>query len=302
MEKSLRTSVGIMAHNEEKNIKRLLDFLIKEKERLKKEVTLSEIFVVASGCTDKTVSIVKKLTRKYPFVKLIVEKKRTGKASAINLFLKNANEEIITLVNADNLPEKNCLKELLLPFWNSKVGMVGGRPLPLNPENKFIGYLVHLLWRLHHRIALLSPKCGEIVAFRKVIKNIPADTPVDEAVLEHLIKEKGLELKYAKKATSKIQGPKTVTDYISQRRRINFGHLWLAKNYHYRVSTLNLWLILKSILKEISLSPLKNIWLIFAIIIEAYSWILAFFDFYFRKKNPYIWEIIKSTKQLEFQK
>jgi len=68
-------SIGICAYNEEKNIGRLLDRLLKEK----KLYTLKEIIVVASGCTDGTEGIVKQYTSKCEKINLIVERGRKGK-------------------------------------------------------------------------------------------------------------------------------------------------------------------------------------------------------------------------------
>jgi glycosyltransferase involved in cell wall biosynthesis len=54
-EPRLRCSVGVTAYNEEANIGRLLDALLAQHLRA---VEISEIIVVASGCTDNTIPIV----------------------------------------------------------------------------------------------------------------------------------------------------------------------------------------------------------------------------------------------------
>nr|NIN64639.1 glycosyltransferase [Anaerolineae bacterium]NIN94878.1 glycosyltransferase [Anaerolineae bacterium]NIQ77929.1 glycosyltransferase [Anaerolineae bacterium] len=50
----MRCSVGITAHNEEANIARLLDAMLTQQ---LDEVEITEIIVVASGCTDNTCDI-----------------------------------------------------------------------------------------------------------------------------------------------------------------------------------------------------------------------------------------------------
>ena len=57
----LDCSVGIMAYNEEANIGQLLKALVTQRTSA---VTLSEIVVVASGCTDGTQAIVKAWCRR----------------------------------------------------------------------------------------------------------------------------------------------------------------------------------------------------------------------------------------------
>ena len=52
---SIACSIGIMAHNEEANVGPMLGALVSQPTAT---VTLAEIVVVASGCTDRTESIV----------------------------------------------------------------------------------------------------------------------------------------------------------------------------------------------------------------------------------------------------
>ena len=84
---SLACSIGIMAYNEEANIGQLLKALVTQR---MSAATLSEIVVVASGCTDGTQAIVKAWCRRDSRVRLLVQAGREGKASAINYFLMNA--------------------------------------------------------------------------------------------------------------------------------------------------------------------------------------------------------------------
>ena len=74
-------SMGIMAYNEEANIGRLLEAVTTQKF---KEVALTEIVVVASGCTDNTEAVVLEWAKRDARIRLISQEKRMGKASAIN--------------------------------------------------------------------------------------------------------------------------------------------------------------------------------------------------------------------------
>src|SRR2546423_15546675 len=91
-------SVGIMAYNEEANIGRTMRAVL-EQQGL--SVRIVEIIVVASGCTDRTVPIVAEIALQEPRVRLCIQEKREGKASAINLFLKQATNPIVALIGAD---------------------------------------------------------------------------------------------------------------------------------------------------------------------------------------------------------
>src|SRR5690348_4374130 len=81
-------SVGIMAYNEEANIGRTIRAVLQQQGP---SVRIQEVIVVASGCTDRTVPIVAELVLQEPRVRLCLQEKREGKASAINVFLKQAS-------------------------------------------------------------------------------------------------------------------------------------------------------------------------------------------------------------------
>ena len=68
----LRCSIGVTAHNEEQNIGKCLRAL---QNQLLREVEITEIMVVASGCTDRTHEIVEEIAATDERIKLIVQKK-----------------------------------------------------------------------------------------------------------------------------------------------------------------------------------------------------------------------------------
>ena len=93
-------TVGIPAYNEEKNIKFLIESLLKQKLQ---NAIFKEIIVISDGSTDKTVEKIK--TVKSRFIKLIVYKKRLGQNQALNQIAQVANSDILVLTDADVLPE-----------------------------------------------------------------------------------------------------------------------------------------------------------------------------------------------------
>ena len=114
-----------MAYNEEANIARTINAVLKQEGP---SIRIEEVIVVASGCTDRTVPTVAEIALKEPRVRLYVQEKREGKASAINLFLKQTTSEVAVLVGADVIPEEAALEHLCSPFLDPKIGMTGGRP------------------------------------------------------------------------------------------------------------------------------------------------------------------------------
>jgi len=288
-------SVGVMAYNEEKIIAKCLDGLLSQE---LDSHTIEEIIVVSSGSTDKTNEIVQEYGKKNKRVKLLIQAERLGKAVAINDFLKIAKGDITIVESADTVTEPFTVNELIKPFNDKEVGMVGVHPMPVNIRKRFIGYSVHRLWELHHSIALDHPKCGEMIAFRNLVPRIPKYTSVDEAAIEGILQKEGLKLAYAEKAIIHNKGPETLRDFIKQRRRIASGHRHLAKSMQHAVYTQSSSNIMHYVLKSQKWSPKEVIFMSLLIFVEGYSRFLGVIDFYLRDKNPFIWDISVSTKHM----
>ncbi len=289
--------IGIMAYNEESNIGSLLEAL--RKQRLSR-VFIDKIVVVASGCTDRTEEIVRRFCVKDRGIKLLTEEKRQGKAVAISLFLKTVKNyrHICVLESADTLPLKNTVEKLVAPFSNPKIGMTGTHPIPVNQPDKFMGFVVHLLWELHHRIALRVPKMGEMIAFRNVVREIPGDTAVDEVSIETIVSQKGYKLHYVPEAVIRNRGPQTISDFLKQRRRIYAGHLWVKKTQQYVPSTMSSLGVIKALSRDIKFSSKSLFWTVGAISLEGVARLLGTYDFHIKKRNPYKWDIAKTTKEI----
>jgi len=241
----MNCSVGVFAHNEAANIAALLQSL--SAQRLANDA-ITEIIVVSSASTDGTDEIVRAYSIQDPRVRLITQERREGKSAAINLFLASAKEQLLVVISGDVIPAPKTIELLISAFRDPSIGATGGRPMPVNDEQGFMGYAVHLLWRLHHRMAMLSPKLGEMIAFRKVMDSIPSDSAVDEASIEALVRDAGLKLRYIPEALIRNKGPQNLKDFIKQRRRIQNGHLWLLEKQGYEVVSQDkgtlLWILL----------------------------------------------------------
>jgi len=294
--KKVRVSVGVMAYNEEKIIGLCIMALLDQ--RLDNGV-ISEIIVVSSGSTDNTDNIVQTIAAKNPKVKLLVQEKRMGKASAINEFLSIAQGDIVIVESADTVATQETVRELILPFNDPSVGMTGAHPVPVNEKKGMVGYFVHKMWELHHRMALISPKCGEMVAFRNVVPRIPRNTAVDEASIEGMFVANGYKLAYADRAIVHNKGPATIRDFIRQRRRIASGHRHVRATIHHEVSTQNPSNIIMHVFATQSWNPRDIYYTVFLIGIEAYSRFMGAIDYFLRDKNPYIWDISHTTKLME---
>lgn len=289
----LRTSICVCAYNEEQNIGRLLEVLLAQKLT---QVAVADIFVVSSGSTDGTDDIVQAYCQKGNSIQLVRQAVRAGKASAINQFLKEVRTELCLLVSADIFPMPDAVERLSLPFRDSVVGMTGARIIPVNRPDSFLGFAGHMLWRMHHQIAMHHPKVGEMVAFRKVFSHIPEDIAVDEAYIESAITQAGYEILYVPQAIIYNKSPETVSDFLRQRRRIHAGHLDLRRRFRYQTSTMALPALLPVALSQLGWNPRHNLWALATMGLEAYGRFLGMYDFYIRKREHAVWEMASTTK------
>ncbi len=298
MKDKIKCSIGIIVYNEKANIGRLLNALLSQE--LKRAV-INEIIIVSSACTDGTDDVVREYEKKYKNIKLVTEPERGGKSSAINKFIAASSSDVLIIESGDTIPAKDTVEKFIVPFFDEKIGMTGGRPTPENDPKKFVGYSVNLLWNLHHRMALISPKLGEMIAFRKIFDRIPPDSAVDEASIEAIIRDNNLELKYIPDAIVHNKGPENLSDFIKQRKRIETGHLWLKENHKYKVISQDKGVLFKLFIDELMSKPSKIFFLFGTAFIEIYSRFLGWYDFKIKKKNPFKWDIADSTKDLKIK-
>lgn len=283
-----------MAHNEESNIGRLLKALVSQRTS---QVVLSEILVVASGCTDNTESITRDWAARDGRIRLLVQERREGKASAVNLFLSQAREKVAVLCSADLLPQTDALEQVVAPFADPEIGLTTGRPSPVNDPATFMGFAAHMLWDLHHHINLCSFKAGEMIAFRKILERIPCHTVVDEASIEPVIRGQGYGALYVPTAVVYNKGPETVKDFLRQRRRIYAGHLSEREALGYSVSTMSGLKILGLVLRRLDWRPRPFLWTWAVASLEVYGRLLGWRD-YKKQRDHHIWEVAKTTKEL----
>jgi len=274
-------SIGVFAHNEQDKIKNILDVITNQQ---LDNVNIKEIIVVSSS-TDDTNSIVKKYN-----VSLIKQRPRTGKAYAINKFLAAAKSENLVICSGDIVPRPDSIEKLCAPLQDHEVGIVACRPIPI-PENHVLGKVIALQWYVHHKISLIRPKYGEMIAFRRLFNRIE-NTAADEEFIAMLVQSHGCKGAYAHEAIVYNTGPCTYRGFLKQKRRIHWGHLELKKKYRYRASSIIGILVFREYLKCFSIRNAPTIFLAGALEMTARS--LGILD-YLVRRNHYVWEIVKTT-------
>jgi len=289
-------SICVPAYNEEKNIERLLHALIAQETTA---IRINKIIVVSSASTDTTDSIVENIAQDNSQVMLIKQAERQGKAAAINEFLKHIQDEIVVIESADTTPRKDCIDKLCAPFvYDKTIGMTGGAPHPVNDPNTFLGYVIHAWWWFHRNI----PRFGEIIAYRNIFPQISATTSVDEAYIQAQMAKLGYNIVHVDSAVIYNKGAENIRDLIKQRRRVMNGHARLHKEEGVKINNMTK-SSFKLMLFEYKFRNLKQVtWFFGGISIEVLARILGAYDYHVKNKNPFVWDIAGSTKDLSKDK
>ena len=290
----LRCSVGITAYNEEDNIGSLLEAMIDQHLH---DVEITEVIVVASGCTDNTVPIVQSYQQRDPRIKLIIQPERRGKTAAINLFLEQAQEDILVLESGDTLPHENAVENLVRLFEDTTVGMTGAHKVPVNTPDHLVGLFTHLRLRMEHELCLDIPRLGEMIAFRRVLDHIPLDVAMDEAFVEAIVINHDLRVIYSPDAVVYNSGPETVKDFVRQRRRNHAGHLYLQHKYGHQVSSIQNTRVARVALREFW-GGIQLLASLFALaFLEGWSRLLGWYDYAVRRDRHVVWDMALTQKQ-----
>jgi biofilm PGA synthesis N-glycosyltransferase PgaC len=96
------------------------------------------------------------------------------------------------------------------------------------------------------------------------------------------------------------RGPENLRDFLVQRRRIQVGHLWLQATSGYQVATTRAMRILRHLGPITPRSPRGLLVSAGAMALEALGRALGCLDFWVLGKNPFVWTMAPSTKNLRY--
>ena len=229
---TVKLSIGICAHNEEANIEQVIYRVLEQTKTLGDH----EVVVVASGCTDQTVEIVKELAEKETGISLIVERQRTGKASALNLLFQNLHGEVYVQVDADAIPASGAIGILLKRLEDSRVGAASAMPVLTNSRSA-AAKINETLWSLHNLTQMVLNKegrtghlSGQLFAIRRSLcDSIPKNVVNDDAFLALRSNGRGYNIVFEPRAIVFVNPADTFRDLLIQRKRIVYGHLMLRR-------------------------------------------------------------------------
>jgi len=293
----MKIAAIIPVHNEAWNIRRIIYNLLYVQDYRNHQ--LNRIIVVCSGCTDGTDGIVKEIAEKNGKVYPIVENARHGKTHALNMAIKalenDAKEaEVVVFLSGDVVPQRFSLEKLTSILQDPSVGCAIAHPIPLNSKRKLCGKLVNMLWSLHDEMNHFGwhKVTGEMFAVkRSILEEMPDNVINDDLYIEYLINKHRMKFAYTPEAMVYIWGPESFIELLEQRRRVNRGHIQIAKQYKAQHLSISNTIRLSSTLIA-KYNPVEAV--IFCLI-EGFSRLIAYFDSFGRTYTP-VWKMIQTSK------
>lgn len=239
-------SVLIPMHNEEKVAKDILSLLTMSaypKEKL-------EIIPIDDHSTDRTQEILRQFEKEYPFIKPLIRRNgKRGKPISLNDALRLANGDIVVVFDADYLPGKGLIRELVINFIDPEVGAVMGRVIPLNISKNILtrildlerigGYQVDQQAR--YNLKLIPQYGGTVGAFRKdlVIQSGGFEEHIlaEDTELTYRLYLEGYKVVYANRAECFEEVPERWDVRARQIRRWSCGHNQVMFKYFLKTLT-----------------------------------------------------------------
>jgi len=292
--RKITLTIGIPAFNEEKTISDLLKAILQQQ---LDNVVLKEIIVNVSGSTDSTEAHVKTMVNVDSRIKLISNRKREGKASALNDILQEAHGDILLFIDGDVMLEKDSIPNLLNSFFQGeKVGICTGNTMPLKQRGDFFEFTSLFIRSLHHELCnyLMSrglvPKVdGSFYAIRRDILNcFPLKVISDDEYASLQAQRKGYRIVYVPNALVYVKDPSSFYGFVKWQKRIISGQMFMKKRFNYRVPTMQASIAAYCWLRLWKKHRRKAFSIITLLFLGGISFILAFIT-YIRNEVPYIY-------------
>ena len=226
---------GIVAHNDERRIERSIRSLLTQP--LPPGTEWGRIWVVASGCTDRTVEIARSLAEADARLGVVVERERRGKAAALREVLRRAEGESLILLNSDAIAGPGAVRALLdTARGKSRPFAVMGRPTVASERSDSWEGSLRWMWNLHHELHLemLADGRGAHLSDELLMVSLPAYPWIEEGIINDgsycavWLRGHGGGCWYAPLAHVAVDSPATPAEHLRQRRRIHVGNAQVA--------------------------------------------------------------------------
>ena len=231
-----RITGGIVAFNDESRVERSVRSLLSQE--LPAGYEWSHVWLVGSGCTDRTVEIGQAVAREDPRLRVLVQPTRRGKAAAIQEILDRVEGETVVLLNSDAIARAGAVSALLAKGVGKAAPFaVMARPVIAEALEGDWDKTLEWMWDLHHEyhLDLLADGRGTHLSDELLLLGGPKFPPMPEGVINDgsylavWLRQRGGGCWYAPEALVEIDTPLSRADHLRQRRRIHVGNFQVAR-------------------------------------------------------------------------
>jgi len=243
-EYSQRVSVIIPAYNEEGIVDNLL------RDLRNSSFPIAETIVLDDHSTDSTYEVVRKMN-----VTAIRNETNLGKAATLNKGARLAKEDVIVVFDADNRPEKDCIKHLLRRFDSKDVGVATG--VTKVSSDGLVSKLASLEFSLcFYLFQPFSAKFnffpilhGAYFGIRRELASFDEDALTEDFDISVNLASKGYKIEFEPEAISSVSPPPSFSLFARQRERwirgavqASFKHKGFSKRVFPHIGFLGLFL------------------------------------------------------------
>jgi biofilm PGA synthesis N-glycosyltransferase PgaC len=235
-------TILVACYNEDQSIKGTLASINKQK-----YPGPLEVIVINDGSTDQTLSIVKKIAKKFSWIKVINVRTNQGKALCLNQGLAQAKHNLIVTLDGDSFLFKEALIRIVERYKNDPphTKAVAGTVMVRNSRENWITQSQE--WDYFHGIATVkrvqSLYQGTLVAQgafslfdKKAIEEVKGwpDTIGEDIVLTWALLEKDYRVGYCEDGIVFTDVPNNFFGFVRQRERWARG-MFEAFQYHPKI-------------------------------------------------------------------
>lgn len=238
-------SVIVPMHNEEKVARNVLEAIINSTYPKDK----FELIVVNDHSEDNTKFIIEEYSQVYSYIRILNREgdEEKGKSQSLNDAILTANGEIIVVYDADYIPTKGQIRDLVINFKDPQVGAVMGRVIPINCGKNLLtrisdlerssGYQIDQQAR--YNLDLIPQFGGTVGAFRKcIIKTIGGfdhNVLAEDTEFTFRLFINGYKVIYANQAECYEEVPETWDARGKQLKRWSTGHNQVMFKYLFKL-------------------------------------------------------------------
>lgn len=240
-------TVFIAAHNEEKVIAGCIEALLNTNYPLEK----LKIIPVNDRSSDSTAEIINHYVQLYPSRITPFHRVggKAGKSAALKDALSFVEGDIVIIFDADYIPGKGLLKQLVAPFFDPEIGAVMGRVVPINSGVNLLtrmldlersaGYQVDQQARMN--LHLLPQYGGTVGGVRlsaiKAVGGWHDDTLAEDTDITFRLMLNGWKTAYSNRSECYEEVPEEWAVRIKQVTRWAKGHNQVMMRYSWQFAT-----------------------------------------------------------------